>query len=170
MSGVTITYSHRALLVRNKNLATDGLIWTLIFGVAFILSQLNEYNYSNFSMNDGIYGSVFYILTGFHGLHVIIGCTFLAVALYRLVNFHFTNTHHVGYEVSVLYWHMVDIVWLFLFLFVYLWGSGEYDITLLFDNFNIDEIISDEIKVSDEDIDLDVDKGLESINSEKKVN
>jgi len=110
MSGVTITYSHRALLVRNKLLATDGLIWTLVFGLLFILCQLHEYRYSYFSINDGIYGSVFYILTGFHGLHVIIGCIFLSVALYRLTNFHFTSTHHVGYEISVLYWHMVDIV------------------------------------------------------------
>jgi len=169
MSGVTVTYSHRALLVRNKNLATDGLIWTLIFGVAFILSQLSEYNYSHFSMNDGIYGSVFYILTGFHGLHVIIGCTFLAVALYRLVNFHFTDTHHVGYEVSVLYWHMVDIVWLFLFLFVYLWGSGEYDVTILFDSFNVDEIDAD-VDVINTDVDgINTDVDDININFENKV-
>jgi len=136
MSGVTITYSHRALLTLNKNLSTDGLIWTLIFGFSFILCQLHEYRYSYFSINDGIYGSVFYILTGFHGLHVIIGCCFLSIALYRLINFHFTSTHHVGYEVSVLYWHMVDVVWLFLFLFVYLWGSGFYDANQLFINID----------------------------------
>jgi len=131
MSGITITYSHRALLTRNKSLATDGLIWTLFFGILFIICQLHEYRYSYFSMNDGIYGSIFYILTGFHGLHVIIGCCFLSIALIRLINFHFTSTHHVGYEISVLYWHMVDIVWLFLFIFVYLWGNGEY----ILDNF-----------------------------------
>jgi len=138
MSGVTVTYSHRALLTGNKRVSTDGLIWTLVFGVSFILCQLYEYRYSFFSMNDGIYGSVFYILTGFHGLHVIIGCCFLVTALYRLIHSHFTITHHVGYETSVLYWHMVDIVWLFLFIFVYIWGSGEYNMDTLFYSLNAD--------------------------------
>jgi len=123
MSGVTITYSHQAVLTRNRVLALDGLIWTLIYGVIFIALQLYEYRNSLFSINDGIYGSVFYILTGFHGLHVIIGCCFLGISLYRLANYHFTCTHHVGYEVGILYWHMVDVVWLFLFVFVYIWGG-----------------------------------------------
>jgi cytochrome c oxidase subunit 3 len=149
MSGVTITYSHRALLTRNKHLATDGLIWTLIFGFAFILCQLYEYRFSYFSINDGIYGSVFYILTGFHGLHVIIGCCFLSVALARLIHFHFTSTHHVGYEISVLYWHMVDIVWLFLFLFVYLWGSGEYNLDTFFESLDIENVVSSEYEILD---------------------
>lgn len=126
MSGVTITYSHQAVLVRNKKLAIDGLVWTLIYGFCFLFLQFLEYRYSYFSINDGIYGSVFYILTGFHGLHVIIGCIFLSVALWRLVEHHFTSTHHLGYEVGILYWHMVDIVWLFLFIFVYLWGGSYF--------------------------------------------
>jgi cytochrome c oxidase subunit 3 len=126
MSGVTITYSHQAILSRNMYLSIDGLVWTLIFGFIFIGLQLFEYRYSFFSINDGVYGSVFFILTGFHGLHVIIGCCFLCVSLYRLLNYHFTSEHHVGYEVGILYWHMVDVVWLFLFIFVYLWGGGYF--------------------------------------------
>jgi len=123
MSGVTITYSHQAMLTKNRELSLDGLIWTLIFGFSFLCLQLFEYKYALFSLNDGIYGSVFFILTGFHGLHVIIGCIFLGVSLIRLTCHQFNSNHHVGYEVGIIYWHMVDVVWLFLFIFVYLWGG-----------------------------------------------
>jgi len=103
MSGVTITYSHQAMLTKNRELSLDGLIWTLLFGLSFLCLQLFEYLYALFSINDGIYGSVFFILTGFHGLHVIIGCIFLGVSLIRLVFYQFNSNHHVGYEVGIIY-------------------------------------------------------------------
>lgn len=122
-SGVTITYSQLALLTKNRETAIDGLICTLGFGIAFIYFQFSEYKYSSFSINDGVYGSIFYLLTGFHGLHVLIGCILLSVSLVRMVKFHFNSDHHLGYEASILYWHMVDAVWLFVFIFLYIWGN-----------------------------------------------
>ena len=75
-------------------------------------------------MSDSVYGSSFYASTGLHGLHVIIGTIFIAVGFFRIINYHLTNSHHIGYEASILYWHFVDVVWLFLFIAVYYWGGN----------------------------------------------
>ena len=112
-SGITITYAHKGLLVGSRLISLDGLYWTVLYGFFFTFIQSYEYCFSTYSMNDGIFGSLFFLLTGFHGLHVIIGVLFLSVTLYRQINYHFTRQHHVGFELAILYWHMVDVIWLF---------------------------------------------------------
>ena len=119
-SGITITYAHRGIIAGSRYVSLDGLYWTVLYGFLFTCIQAYEYSYSNYSINDGVFGSLFFLLTGFHGIHVIIGAIFLTICLYRLIEYHFTIQHHVGLELSILYWHMVDAIWLFLFLSVYL--------------------------------------------------
>jgi len=120
-SGFTITYAHHAILLGWKLFAIRGLIVTLFLALVFTAVQGYEYIHAPFSINDGIYGSTFYMATGFHGLHVIIGTTFIYVCYKRL--HHFTTTHHVGFEAAAWYWHFVDVVWLFLWVSIYWWGS-----------------------------------------------
>lgn len=119
-SGITVTYAHKSILVGNRYISLDGLFWTITYGVLFTIVQGYEYCFSNYSINDGIFGSLFFLLTGFHGIHVIIGTIFLLVCFYRQLEYHFTRQHHLGLELSILYWHMVDIIWLFLFICIYL--------------------------------------------------
>ena len=119
-SGVTVTYAHKSVLVGVRYTSVDGLFWTLFYGGFFTFIQSYEYCFSSYSINDGIFGSLFYLLTGFHGIHVIIGTIFLFVCLYRHLDYHFTRQHHLGLEMAILYWHMVDIIWLFLFICIYL--------------------------------------------------
>jgi len=120
-SGFTITYAHHAILLGWKREAYQGLLLTILLAVVFTAVQAYEYLNAPFSINDGIYGSTFYMATGFHGLHVMIGTTFIYVCLRRLHQF--TTTHHVGFEASAWYWHFVDVVWLFLWVSIYWWGS-----------------------------------------------
>jgi cytochrome c oxidase subunit 3 len=133
-SGITVTWAHKALTIEyspssriNSFLprieVIKALVVTILLGVLFTSIQLYEYKHASFAINDGIYGSVFYILTGFHGLHVLIGTIFLLVCLIRHIFYHFTRDHHIGFEIAIWYWHFVDIVWIFLFIFVYVWGS-----------------------------------------------
>ena len=122
-SGVTITYSHHSLIQGNRNGALYGAILTIILAIIFTAFQGLEYSVSSFTISDGAYGSCFFFGTGFHGLHVIIGTIFLAVGFWRLFAYHLTENHHLGMESGILYWHFVDVVWLFLFLAVYYWGS-----------------------------------------------
>lgn len=119
-SGVTITYAHKSILVGDRYTSLDGLIWTILYGIIFTFIQGYEYCFSSYSINDGIFGSLFFLLTGFHGIHVLIGTLFLIVCFFRQLEYHFTRQHHLGLEVSILYWHMVDLIWLFLFVCVYL--------------------------------------------------
>lgn len=100
-----------------------GLFNTVILGLLFTLIQGYEYVTAPFSISDGIYGSIFFVSTGFHGLHVIVGTIFLIVGLIRHYHYHFTKNHHVGFETAAWYWHFVDVVWLFLFVCIYVWGS-----------------------------------------------
>lgn len=122
-SGVTVTYSHHSLIQGNRSGALYGLVYTLILAVIFTAFQGIEYTVSSFTISDGTYTSCFYFGTGFHGLHVIIGTAFLAVGLWRVLAYHLTENHHLGYESAILYWHFVDVVWLFLFISIYYWGS-----------------------------------------------
>lgn len=122
-SGATVTYSHHALINKNRKGAISGLVLTVLFAGVFTVCQGIEYINAPFTIADGAYGSTFYMSTGFHGIHVIVGTIMLLVSLARLVQYHFTNTHHVGYESSILYWHFVDVVWLFLFVSVYWYGG-----------------------------------------------
>ena len=122
-SGVTVTYAHHSLIQGNRGGALYGLIFTIILAVVFTIFQGVEYSVSSFTLSDGAFGSCFYFGTGFHGLHVMIGTAFLAVGLWRLLSYQLTENHHLGLEAGILYWHFVDVVWLFLFISIYYWGS-----------------------------------------------
>nr|AKS04351.1 cytochrome c oxidase subunit 3 [Parasagitta elegans]AKS04362.1 cytochrome c oxidase subunit 3 [Parasagitta elegans]AKS04393.1 cytochrome c oxidase subunit 3 [Parasagitta elegans] len=122
-SGATITWAHMALLERSWMETQLSLMVTVVLGIYFTSLQILEYEWAGFTLSDGIYGSTFYVATGFHGLHVFIGTLFIAVMTYRNHCFHFSGVHHFGMEASAWYWHFVDVVWLFLFLSMYWWGS-----------------------------------------------
>ncbi len=122
-SGATVTWAHHAITTGLRYQAIYALVLTLLLAVIFTSLQAFEYLEASFNISDGIYGSTFYMATGFHGFHVIIGTTFLAVCLVRLINYHFTTTHHFGFEAAAWYWHFVDVVWLFLFVSIYWWGT-----------------------------------------------
>jgi cytochrome c oxidase subunit 3 len=122
-SGVTVTYAHHSLIQGNRSGALYGLIATVILAIVFTLFQGIEYTVSSFTISDGAFGSCFYFGTGFHGLHVMIGTAFIAVGLWRVLAYHLTDNHHLGMESAILYWHFVDVVWLFLFISIYYWGS-----------------------------------------------
>jgi cytochrome c oxidase subunit 3 len=121
-SGVTVTVAHRAVFTGDYNTAVYSLTATLFYAILFTTVQLFEYNTAPFFLNDGIFGSLFYMLTGFHGIHVVVGTLFLIVCHYRLVTYKFTIRQHLGLECGIWYWHFVDVVWLFLFISIYLWG------------------------------------------------
>lgn len=123
LSGASVTWAHHAILAGNRKESILGLIITVSLGLFFSCLQLFEYIQAPFTISDSIYGSVFYMLTGFHGFHVLIGTIFLLVTLIRHINYHFTIQHHVGFECASWYWHFVDVVWIFLYLFLYIWGS-----------------------------------------------
>ena len=122
-SGASITWAHHALVAGNRVEVIDGLLLTVILGFIFSLFQAYEYANAFFTIKDTVYGSVFYLSTGFHGFHVIVGTIFLAFCLIRHFKYHFTDTHHFGFEAAAWYWHFVDVVWLFLFISIYWWGS-----------------------------------------------
>ena len=122
-SGITVTYSHHSLIQGNRSGALYGLMYTIILAIVFTLFQGVEYTVSSYTIADSVFGSSFYFGTGFHGLHVIIGTIFLGAGLLRLVLYLLTDNHHLGLESGILYWHFVDVVWLFLFVTVYYWGS-----------------------------------------------
>ncbi len=124
-SGAALTWSHSALIGGYRLEAISGLILTVALASIFTAFQGYEYVNAPFHISDGVYGSTFYMLTGLHGFHVIVGTIFLSVALYRLVVSHYTKHNHIGYEAAAWYWHFVDVVWIFLFLAIYVWGSGE---------------------------------------------
>jgi cytochrome c oxidase subunit 3 len=122
-SGFTVTYAHHSLIQGNRKGALYGLVFTILLAVIFTGFQYVEYRVSFFTISDGAFGSCFYFGTGFHGLHVMIGTAFLAVGLWRLLAYHSTENHHLGLESGILYWHFVDVVWIFLFISIYYWGS-----------------------------------------------
>lgn len=122
-SGVSVTWCHHNLIQKNKNQSIISLIITIILGLIFTILQALEYLESNFCISDSVYGSIFFVATGFHGIHVIIGTIFLLVCLMKLYNYHFTNSRHFTFEAASWYWHFVDVVWLFLYICIYWWGS-----------------------------------------------
>ncbi|GLK74173.1 cytochrome c oxidase subunit 3 [Ancylobacter dichloromethanicus] len=123
-SGTTLTWAHHALVHGDRQSAKWGLWLTVGLGVIFSMLQGFEYSHAEFAFSGNIYGATFFMATGFHGFHVIVGTIFLAVCLGRLYAGHFTPTHHFGFEAAAWYWHFVDVVWLFLFTFIYVWGSA----------------------------------------------
>jgi len=122
-SGASCTWCHHAIVAGERKDALVSLIITLILAVFFTALQAFEYVNAGFTISDSVFGSTFFMATGFHGFHVIIGTTFLAVCFFRLLNHHFTREHHFGFEAAAWYWHFVDVVWLFLFVTIYWWGG-----------------------------------------------
>ncbi len=123
-SGTTVTWAHHALLEGNRKHLVWGLAITVVLGAIFTLCQAYEYGHAAFNYSGHIYGATFFMATGFHGFHVIVGTIFLAVCLVRAIKGHFTERHHFGFEAAAWYWHFVDVVWLFLFICVYVIGAG----------------------------------------------
>nr|UUC08042.1 cytochrome c oxidase subunit 3 [Cupuladria biporosa] len=113
-SGVTVTWSHHSILSKSHKETTWSLTMTIILGIYFTMLQAMEYKETSFSLSDSVYGTTFFVATGFHGLHVLIGTTFLLMCLARHMMNHYTQSHHVGFEAAAWYWHFVDVVWLFL--------------------------------------------------------
>jgi heme/copper-type cytochrome/quinol oxidase subunit 3 len=122
-SGAYVTWSHHAIVSGDMQGSRDGLIGTILLATRFTWLQYVEYCSSGFTIADSVFGSTFFIATGFHGAHVIIGTVFLAVCRVRIMKYHFTTRHHFGFEAAAWYWHFVDVVWLFLFVAIYAWGG-----------------------------------------------
>lgn len=122
-SGVTITWAHWALKLNKRGQLLIGMILTIALGIAFLFCQAHEYHEAytdmNLTLDAGIYGTTFFMLTGFHGLHVTLGTIMLIVIFFRCAKGHFTPERHFAFEGVAWYWHFVDVVWLFLFVFVY---------------------------------------------------
>ncbi len=124
LSGTTITWAHHALLQGQQKLVSKGIGITICLGLLFTAIQAFEYAHASFGFKEGIYASTFYMATGFHGIHVIIGTLFLILCWVRARLGQFTPEGHIGFEAAAWYWHFVDVVWLFLFVSIYWWGSG----------------------------------------------
>lgn len=122
-SGATITWTHHSVFVGFRKASLLSLFLTIFLALLFTLFQMVEYYTAPFSISDSVYGSTFFLATGFHGFHVFVGTCFLMVCGARLFCYHFTTQHHFGFEAAAWYWHFVDIVWLFLFVTLYWWGS-----------------------------------------------
>jgi heme/copper-type cytochrome/quinol oxidase subunit 3 len=122
-SGATVTYAHYCIQSQDIKNGCVAFSATIFLAVVFTLFQAYEYVEAPFNLSDGVYASTFFVATGFHGLHVIIGTVFLMTCFYRFLGLHFTPRHHLGFEAAAWYWHFVDVVWLILFIFVYVWGS-----------------------------------------------
>lgn len=104
-SGAFVTLAHHALLKGDRKVAIKGTLITVLLAIIFTAFQGYEYFQAPFTITDSVFGSAFFCSTGLHGLHVIIGTIFIAVGLFRIINYHFTTKHHTGYEASILYWH-----------------------------------------------------------------
>ena len=124
LSGTTVTWAHHALLEGDRKGLVWGLFLTVVLGVIFSAVQAYEYAVAPFTFTESIYGSTFFMATGFHGFHVLVGTIFLIVCLLRAMQGHFTEKQHFGFEAAAWYWHFVDVVWLFLFVAVYIWASA----------------------------------------------
>lgn len=100
-SGVTVTWSHHSLIAGNLTQRYNSLIYTCVLGFYFLFIQYTEYSSAEFCFSDSVYGSIFFLLTGFHGFHVLVGVTFLVVCLFRLLIYHFSMSHFAGYEFAI---------------------------------------------------------------------
>ncbi|MEL7428415.1 MAG: cytochrome c oxidase subunit 3, partial [Pseudomonadota bacterium] len=123
LSGTTVTWAHHALIENDRRTLKGMLFITVALGVLFSFIQAYEYTVAPFTFSESIYGATFFMATGFHGFHVLVGTIFLLVCLFRAMAGHFTPEKHFGFEAAAWYWHFVDVVWLFLFCAVYVWAS-----------------------------------------------
>jgi len=121
--GVRITWAHHSIISNDFNNTCLGIISTILLGVYFLFLQYEEYASSSFSIIDRIYGSIFYVSTGFHGLHVFVGVRILAYTFKNIIKGNLLFNHHFSFEARAWYWHFVDVVWLFLYLNLYIWFS-----------------------------------------------
>ena len=125
LSGTTVTWAHHALLEGDRQGLITGLACTVVLGLAFTTCQAIEYSDAPFHFSGGgVFPAVFFLATGFHGFHVIVGTIFLIVCLFRAIDNQFTPERHFGFEAAAWYWHFVDVVWLFLFICIYWWGAS----------------------------------------------
>jgi len=122
-SGTTVTWAHHSLINGDREGLKMGLWATILLGLLFSAIQAYEYMTAPFPFGENTYGSAFYMATGFHGFHVIVGTIMLIVCLVRAYKGHFTPRQHFGFEAAAWYWHFVDVVWLFLFVAIYVWGN-----------------------------------------------
>lgn len=122
-SGVRVTWAHHALMCGCKMATRRGLVVTIVLGGYFTILQAAEYSTAPFSLADSVYGRTFFVTTGFHGTHVLIGTTLLIICLLRTTKYQFSKQHHFGFEARAWYWHFVDVVWIFLYVFMYWWGA-----------------------------------------------
>ncbi|WP_340109870.1 cytochrome c oxidase subunit 3 [Pikeienuella sp. HZG-20] len=122
-SGCAATWAHHAVQENDRDGLKWGLLIATLLGILFTITQAYEYGHAAFGFSGNIYGANFFMATGFHGFHVVIGTIFLGVCFFRALKGHFTPERHVGFEAAVWYWHFVDVVWLFLFFVIYVWGS-----------------------------------------------
>ena len=121
-SGISVTYAHHYMIGKSRFNTIIGFLFTILFAVVFIYCQYIEYSNSTFNISDSVFGTTFYFITGTHGIHVILGTILLSISLYRIYSYQVTNSHHLGVESAIIYWHFVDVVWLFVFIFVYWWA------------------------------------------------
>ena len=124
LSGCTVTWAHHGLLEGDNKTLVNGLGLTILLGLSFTMFQAIEYSHAPFAFTGGVYPSVFFLATGFHGFHVIVGTLFLIVCWFRARAGQFTPQRHFGFEAAAWYWHFVDVVWLFLFVCIYWYGAG----------------------------------------------
>ena len=123
LSGTTVTWAHHALIEGDRAGLKRGLLLTILLGASFSCIQAFEYHHAEFAFSGNVYGATFFMATGFHGFHVLVGTIFLIVCLIRAMKGDFTPRQHFGFEAAAWYWHFVDVVWLFLFVSIYVWGS-----------------------------------------------
>jgi cytochrome c oxidase subunit 3 len=123
LSGCSATWAHYIIVAKNRNQTIIALAFTVFLGLFFLSFQVLEYIECNFHISDSVYGSTFFLLTGFHGFHVLVGTIFLAICFLRQTFYQLTSNHHFGLEAALWYWHFVDIVWAILFILVYFWGG-----------------------------------------------
>lgn len=122
-SRFTITLAHFYLINNNKNKTIIFINLTIILSIYFLILQIIEYKEATFTFSDSIFGSSFYIATGFHGIHVLIGTIFLIINLTRIIKIHFSFIHHIRFELAAWYWHFIDLIWLFLYITFYWWNN-----------------------------------------------
>lgn len=123
LSGITVTLAHQAILLGDRRESLTALLVTVILGVEFTMCQIFEYTHIQLQINESVFGSIFFFSTGFHGFHVLIGTIFLLVCLFEHFNYRLLIDQHIGLECAIWYWHFVDVVWLFLFVFIYFLGT-----------------------------------------------
>lgn len=125
LSGCTTTWAHAAIVQGKQDEFIQALGLTVLLGFIFLGFQVYEYIHAPFGFTEGVFASTFFMATGFHGFHVLVGTIFLAVCYFRALKGHFTKEKHFGFEAAAWYWHFVDVVWLFLFVAIYFWGAGD---------------------------------------------